>query len=158
MSNHACIIILGAGHALQFESKAAEAGIYPGMLVEQSADGSFLKNNANGTPTLNLIAIENSINGKDKDTVYANGETVYARAVAPGMIVQGKLAASAAAIAYGDILTGDGDGGLKKAVAASQLGTPTFVVTPASHPLYKAVEAVDNSGGATAVFIKVQAL
>lgn len=158
MSSQASIILLGAGRALQFESKAAEAGIYPGMIVERSADGSFLKCNANGTAALALIAIENSINGKDKDTVYANGETVYARALVPGMEVQVKVAASAAAIVYGDLLTPDGDGGVKKATAFSQSGTTPFAVTAASVPMFKAIEAIDNSGGGTAVFIKAQAI
>jgi len=158
MSNHNSIITKGAGHALQFESKAAEAGIYPGMLVERSADGSFLKCNSNGTSALNLVAIENSINGKDKDTVYANGETVYARALTPGMEVQVKLAASAAAVVYGDLLTCDGDGGVKKAVAFAQAGGDGAVTLP-SVPLYKAIEAVDNSANAaSAVFILAQAL
>lgn len=159
MSTHNSIIIKGAGRAIQFEAKAAEAGIYPGHLVEASSDTTFLRCNANGVDAEPLIVIENSINGKDKDTVYANGETVYARSLVPGMEVQAKLAPSAAAVVYGDLLTPDGDGGVKKAVAFSQLGTPTFVVTPASVPMFKAIEAVDNSANAaTSVFIKVRKL
>lgn len=152
------IILLGAGRALQFEGKAAEAGIYPGMIVERTSATTFSKCNANGTVALPLIAIENNINGKTKDDVYANGETVYARALVSGMEVQGKLAASADAIVFGDLLTPDGDGGLKKSVAASQSGTTPFAVVNASVSMFKALEAVDNSGGATAVFIKVQKL
>ena len=75
MSDHASIIILGAGRALQFESKAAETGIYPGMLVEQTTATTYSKCNANGVAAEPLVAIENSINGKTKDDVYANGET-----------------------------------------------------------------------------------
>jgi hypothetical protein len=157
MSAHNSIIILGAGRALQFEAKANEAGIYPGHLVERSSDTTFLRCNANGTAAAPLIAIENSINGKDKDTVYANGETVYARALVPGMEVQVKVAPSASAIVYGDLLTPDGDGGVKKAVAASQLGSGVYTYTPASVSMFRAIEAVDNSANAaTSVFIKAQ--
>jgi len=146
MSAHNSIIILGAGRALQFESKAAEAGIYPGMIVEQSADGSFLKSNVTGAGVDGplLIAIENSINGKTKDDVYANGETVYARGLVTGMEVQVKLAAAATAVVYNDMLEINGDGGVTKRT----VGVAKF----------RALEAVDNSAGGSAVFIKARAI
>ncbi len=154
MSLHESIIILGAGKALQFEAKAAEAGIYPGHIVEESAAGSFLRCNSAGTDALTLVAIENSINGKTKDDVYANGETVYARALVPGMIIQAKVAAAADAIVYGDKLELDGDGGVRKQTAIDQ-GPP---VVEAGVVKFIAKEAVDNSAGGAAVFIMAQAI
>lgn len=146
MSNHNSIIVLGAGKALQFESKAAEAGIFPGHFVEQSADNSFLRSNVTGAGVDGplMIAIENSINGKDKDTVYANGETVYARALVTGMIVQAKLPANAANIIYGDMLEINGDGMLIK----RNLGVAKL----------KAVEAINNSANGSSVFILAQVI
>lgn len=146
MSVQASIILLGAGRALQFESKAAEAGIYPGLFVEQSADGSFLKSNNTGAGVDGplMIAIENSINGKTKDDVYANAETVYARALVTGMIVQAKLPANAAAITYGNMLEINGDGHV--------------IIRGTGVAKLKAVEAVDNSANGSAVFIKAQVI
>jgi hypothetical protein len=158
MSDHNSIIVLGAGKALQFEAKAGEAGISPGHIVEEASNGTFLRCNANGSDAIPLIAIENSINGKTKNDAYSNGETVYARALVPGMIVQAKLAANAAAIVKGDFLTYDGDGGLKKAVAFSQAGTTPFAVTPASVNRFQALETINNSANGSAVFILAQAI
>ncbi len=141
MSNHNSIITKGAGRAIQFESKAAEAGIYPGHVVEQSADGSFLRSNVTGAGVDGplLVAIENSINGKTKDDVYANGETVYARAMTSGMEFQAKLPAAATAVVYNDMLEVNGDGFLVKR---------TTGIAKA-----RAIEAVDNSAGGSAVFL-----
>ena len=146
MSNHNSIIVLGAGRALQFESKAAETNIYPGLFVEQSADGSFLRNNNAGAGVDGplIIAIENSINGKTKDDVYANGETVYARALTTGMIVQCKLPANATNTPYGTPLEINGDGHV--------------IIRGTGIAKLKAVESVNNSANASVVFILAQVI
>jgi hypothetical protein len=146
MSAHNSIIILGAGRALQFESKAGETNIFPGLFVEQSAANTFLRSNVTGAGVDGplIIAIENSINGKDKDTVYANGETVYARALVTGMEVQCKLPASASAIVFNDMLEINGDGHvIKRNIGVAKL---------------RALEAVDNSAGASPVFIMARVI
>ncbi len=91
-----------------------------------------------------IVAIENEYLGGTKDTVYANGDTVYGRALIPGSEFQGRLAAAAAAIVVNDSLTRDGDGMLKKAAAADEI-------------VAIALEAVDNSAGGTQVFIHARA-
>ena len=146
MSAHNSIIILGAGRALQFESKAAETNIYPGLFVEQSATGSFLRSNVTGAGVDGplIIAIENGINGKDKDTAYANGETVYARGLVTGMEVQAKLPANAAAVAFNDMLEINGDGHvIKRGTGVAKL---------------VALEAINNSANGSPVFIMARVI
>lgn len=150
MSNHACIILKAAGLMVQHEFKAAETLIYPGHLIEASAAGSsgidacLRDNRASTVGAPVIVAIENDYLGGTKDTVYANGDIVYGRALTPGSEVQVRLAAAAAAVVFNDSLTRQGDGRVKKAAAADEI-------------IGVALEAVDNSGGATDVFIRMRA-
>ena len=131
--------------------KEALAGgvIQPGDLIFLNSAGKYLRHATAGGKCGPVFAVEQEMFGKGIGTNYANLEQVEAEAVQSGAEVQVNIAAAAAAIVVGDLLSSAGDGTLKKAVAFSQLGTPTFVVTAADNPIARAMEALDNSGGAT---------
>jgi len=62
----------------QEEAKAAEAGIYPGMLCELDSDGYLIKHDDEGGALGDevLIAMEDALRGRNVSTVYASGDIV----------------------------------------------------------------------------------
>lgn len=139
------IILTNSGLLPQFEGKAGEAGILPGHIVEESAVGTVVKSNVNGGKTVPFIAIENRIAGKTIADAYANGETVYYRALIPGTRCLGRVADGADAISFNSFLNLDGDGQVE-------------VVDNAEEAMFRARQAVDNSGGSDVVTIEMVAL
>lgn len=74
-----------------------------------------------------------------------------------GDVVYSWLPASAAAVVDGDPLESNGDGTLRKdtAQAVNEGGSATYTIY-SEHIVGYAAEAVDNSGGGTAVRIRVR--
>ena len=60
----------GKGDYRQEEIIAGEAGIYPGMLVELNSSGYVIKHDDEGGRGEAMIAQEDVLQGKTKDTVY----------------------------------------------------------------------------------------
>lgn len=144
MSQTAQVIILlsgASGAPIVSERLAGVAGITPGMLVKESAGNVVLNTTADALAP-KLIALTNKATGGTIDTVYANGEAVQYGAFHSGQEINGIVAAGAAAIADGAPVTSAGDG--------------TFKVGTAANAIAYAMEAVDNSGGGTAVRIKLR--
>lgn len=120
----------------------ATAAITPGYLVERNATGvaphSTAGENANAS-----FAVEMEMTGGTIDTDYAIGDQVVFKTYAAGSGVYAVVAAGATAITKGAFLSSAGDGTLE---------------VPGNHDIVvaQALEAVDNSGGAEEVRIKVE--
>jgi hypothetical protein len=100
-----------------------------------------------------MFAFENELAGKTITDQYAIGDQVLCMVCAPGAEVLMVLAASAAAIVIGDYLESAGDGTVRLGVADAATDTAQRRAI-----VGMALEAVDNSGGGTEVFIKVEVL
>ena len=151
MSNQVISLNAGAaGQPLLTERLAAAAGILPGHLVEE-ASGTV---QVHGTAAVNaqrLFAQTNLAIAGDIDTAYASGETVSYGAYHAGQEVNALVAASATAITDGAALESAGDGTVRiQTTAAATADTARDSVVG------YAMEAVDNSGGATVVRIKIR--
>ncbi len=164
----------------------ANAAITPGYLVEQMTTGKYRKHaTAGGVHPGRLFAAEQEWTGKSIDTAYASDEQLPILNCKPGDQVYALVAASAAAIAIGDLLESAGDGTLRKAVAyltdnsggsanttLQDIGSSHVEAEVANdladlaaainrlHPgaVARAIEAKDNSGGGTEARIRVEIL
>lgn len=130
---------------------AAGSAIKPGHLLEELAAGTVQEHSTAAGNTQRLVALTNLSNGGTIDDAYAVGETVRYGAFASGQEAFLRVAAGAAAIANKAYLQSAGDGTvitLAASAATSQAQRESVVGV--------ALEAVDNSGGGTEVFIKVR--
>jgi hypothetical protein len=135
-----------SGETKRLEGPAG-AAINPGYIIETRSDGKFYACQNADYKVSPVFACENEIFGRGITIAYAAGDNVLASSKEPGDRVNAKLAAAAAAIVVGDMLTSAGNGTLKKA-AATAAGAASAVAV--------AEEAVNNSAGATEVFIEVR--
>lgn len=127
-----------------YEEAVASGVCKGGHLLILDSDGKVKKCNvANGGLEL-LIAVEDSLQGKLVTDEYAIGDVVRHYVAKRGNIFQVRLPAAADAIVIGDKLNSNGDGTFKKVASGD--------------PMAVALEAVDNSGGGSEVFIKVRIL
>lgn len=130
------------------EARASEV-ILPGHVVEYVSSGKFRKNDRAGdVRVLPMIALQKEYEGQG---LFAGTHGTYSYAiddqVVAGIFLSGsevvlRVPASASAIVIGDILTTTSDGCVIKAANAANI------------PIAVALEALDNSGGATEVYIK----
>ena len=141
-TNPKTIDLFGVG--IQNEARATDAVITPGMLVTRTATGVRPHNVAGGAATPSF-AVENDLIGGDIADNYAIGANVIFRTFASGSAVYALAHAGGAAIAVNALLKSGGDGTLELA------GDDEVVVA-------RALEAVDNSGGGSAVRIKVEVI
>lgn len=130
------------GTGVQNEAACTDAAITPGMLVRRTATGVRPHNVAGGA-TEGAFAVENDLVGGDISDSYAIGANVIYRTFAAGSAVYALAHAGGAAITQNALLKSAGDGTLELA------GDDEVAVA-------QALEAVDNSGGGTAVRIKVE--
>ena len=142
------IILRVKGGCPLFDEYKAEEAINPGHLVEiitASANrGQVQKNGTAGARIPRKFAIENDYVGEDITDAYSTGDRVKVVTFQPGEHVYVKLAASAAAIVEGDILTPHSDGTMAKHSTA------------AHEKMAIALEDVDNSSGTSEVFLAAE--
>ena len=135
------------------KERIATTAVNPGHLVAiTSTDGIRTHATAAGNAA-RAFAVENEIFGDGIDTAYAIGDRVLYEILPPGSEVQAKLAAAAAAVTRGDFLESAGNGTLRVLTvnaATSQAQRASVVAV--------ALETINNSGGGTEVFIKVELL
>ncbi len=95
----------------QEEYVAAEAGIYPGMLVELDTDGNVIKHDVSGGAVGDetLVAMEDQIQGKTVDDVYADEAIVTVMIPAKGTEVN-LLLKDGAVVTPGVKVMSNGDG------------------------------------------------
>lgn len=133
----------------------ANAAITPGDLVEVMSTGKLRRHATGSGPAAKAFAIYNYHVGKDLTQDYAANEWLQYDEVSSGSEVNCNVAISAPAIVIGDKLESAGDGTVRKHVALSGAfsGDPSAVAL-----IGTAMEAVDNSAGATKVRIRMRVL
>tara|TARA_R110000822_G_scaffold145749_2_gene284641 strand:- start:289 stop:777 length:489 start_codon:yes stop_codon:yes gene_type:complete len=136
---------------------AAGSAIIPGMLLEEVL-GKVQEHSTAGGNAQTLFALSDLTVGGSIDTAYAVGTTVRYGAAHSGQEVFALVAASATAIADGAPLQSAGNGTLAVWVgqAVNEGGAATLAIETNNIVAY-AMEAIDNSGGATSVRIKARA-
>jgi hypothetical protein len=141
-----------AGNPIVDEAKAAAgSAIMAGHLVEETTAGEVQGHSTAADGAQKLIALPNTANGNSTDVAYAVGETVRYGCFHSGQKAYMKLAAAATAVTIGAALESAGDGTVR--VLTTDAATDD---TQRNSVVAYAVEAVDNSGGATEAFIKVR--
>jgi hypothetical protein len=120
------------GPIIQSEAPAGESGIYPGMLIKLNSAGAVIKHaNAGGVlGDENMIAIEDQLQGKTVDDVYAyvaaNPAIVTYIIFPPGSEGNVLLDDGAAVVIGGKIIsTGDGTVKATTGTPAKTLGVAT---------------------------------
>lgn len=119
--------------------------ITPGHLLTLTTAGKLTVHATQGGYVAPLFAVENDLVGKTIDDNYADGDYIQAEYLRTGDEVLVIVAAGEEAIVIGDILTSKGDGTIEK-IGSGDVG------------ILQALEAVDNSGGSSAVRLKAVVL
>lgn len=146
----------------------ASAAITPGYLCELFNSSGVLKVRKHATAggrARRLIALENSLVGKDLTQAYAASENVILEEMSGGVEVNMLVAASATAITIGDLLESAGDGTVRKrttnpaTITDSTGGTPsaTFAAIAAGGSYAQAdLTAIKNALSEVAVLFNAQ--
>lgn len=113
---------------------------YPGQHIVFGGDAEYTLGGAASAGVLRIVT-ENDLIGKTIEDQYAEADNVVAHIPAKGDRVLLRIPAAAAAIAKGDLI--------KRAASGNFVGGGV-----AADAVAEAAEAVDNSAGVTAVFIK----
>jgi hypothetical protein len=108
-----------------FLEKTANAAIYPGMLVEIMSTGKVRAHATAGGTAAKLFALENYLEGKDINDVYAAADQVQVWNPTPGDEVYALLA-DEQNVAIGDFLVSNGDGRLALASTVSSAGPTEY--------------------------------
>lgn len=151
--------ILAGGHEEQVLVEGKAGGtITPGDLVKWSAAGTLLRHATAGGNAQPMFALDFLEGNKGIDDDYATNSRLQAVIARRGTLIHNaRVAAGAAAIAFGDALQSAGDGTVEKHTpqAVDEGGSATFTSYVNAIVGY-ALEAVDNSGGGAAVRIKLE--
>lgn len=139
--------VLVKGDPMVKEAVASEA-ITPGHLVEFGGTNDLQKHATAGGNARAAFMREQDFIGQDIDQACAAGDRIPYLIGRQGDEVRGLVAAGTAAISKGGPLESAGDGTLQPHGTAAT-GDPDNVVA-------YAMEAVDNSGGSSAVRIKAE--
>lgn len=143
------ILLVGKEYSIMKELIAAGT-ITPGHLVAINSAGKWAVHGTAKGRAMKAFAAEADLIGKGIDDNYVANDNVYVWIVPAGAEINALVAASATAITVGALLESAGDGTLRVLTADNTTG-PVF----GGYPIAQALEAVDNSGGATPARIKV---
>ncbi len=118
----------------QHEELRASAAIKCGYLCEQHTDTAVddlvrPHSNDNGSAEI-MVAQEDALQGRSRDTDYASGELVQLRILNRGDLFLAKLKANEN-VTKGDKLVSNGDGTLKKASSTDTTTNTPFVIATA---------------------------
>ena len=137
------ITLLGDGVR---KEAAASGAIFPGSLVMKSSATQFTVHATAGGSAQTMFAVEDDLQGKNIDTVYATTNRMLACIFRPGDEVLALLA-EGETIAIGDFLESSGDGYLRKHDATNlyeSAGAPTNAAVLYTNGLVGvALEALD---------------
>jgi len=142
-SNDTPKTILLKGNPIRKEG-AAGGAITPGHLLKRTSTGTFVVHDSADAAVAKAFALEADLIGNGIDDAYAADDQVQVAYCRPGDEIYALLPAAAGAVVVGNFLQSNGNGCLKMLAG----GTPIAV----------ALEAVDNSGGATPARIKVEVI
>jgi hypothetical protein len=136
------------------KERLAGAAITPGHVLKLQSGNTVVPHNGAAETTSTWVAIENEIFGKDLNTAYATNDNVLIEVLVPGCEFYALIGAGAPAIVIGDILEiGTVAGTLRKVVASGS--TPH---TSRMSARFRALQAVNNSGGSSSVRCLVEVI
>lgn len=139
------VVVIGNNYALYKEAPVAET-ITPGHLCDLDSSGKLIKHaTAAGKVAPLRVAVENDFFGKGIDDAWAVDDQGLWQELDTGCEFMALVAAAAPAIGKGDMVESAGNGTVRK-------------TTTLANAIGKAKEAVDNSGGAAAVRLRVVVL
>jgi hypothetical protein len=136
------ILLIDTGRYNKKE-RQAHAALSPGHFLEVLSTGKVQKRATANIAYQPMVALENDQEGKTLTDAYAANDVVNYIVAARGTVLQARLPAAAGAIVIGDALMLSNDGTVIKR-------------TSTNHAIAYALEAVDNSGGGSEVFIQVE--
>ena len=143
-----------------YDERRAAGAMKPGHVVQVNSAGAVVVHATLGIPGERLVVKEDALQGKTVADAYASGDLVPLIQGLPNDVLQLRVAAAAPAIVIGDKLTLAADGTVKKRTVTGDTytdagaGASTFAQEQAVFAI--ADEAVDNSAGASEVFIKAR--
>lgn len=138
------------GHGCRKEGIASEA-ITPGHLVEFGGSNDLQKHSTAAGNARKAFAVENDLIGDGIDDAYAVDDQVQYNVFQTGDEVYALVAAAATAITKGAALESAGDGTVRIQTASAATAD-----TERDSVVAYALEAVDNSGGGSAVRIRIE--
>lgn len=138
-------VVMGPGE-YQRDEYPASAAVEPGELVEQSGGEVAPHATADGAAE-SAFALEDRDMGRTIDDTYAAGENVHVGYPANGTLIPNAWLAAAENVTAGTRLVSAGNGAL---AAYDDVNSPEAQVVAVAE------EAVDNSGGGSAVRIEVR--
>lgn len=141
--------ILLKGDGLYKEALAGGA-ITPGHLIDRNSSNQFVVHATAAGNAYPMFALEDEAQGKDITDAYASGEIVNAVIPQKGAEIYAIVAAAAPAIAIGDELESAGNGTVRK------VATTAVAQSNLRRVIGRALEAVDNSAGGSAVRLKIE--
>lgn len=151
-------IVLKATGAEQYDGKLADATITPGDLVKRTATGVIRHATAGGN-AMPMFAVNSADQNRGIDSDYAAGEDVPVVVAPRGSQIYALVAAAAAAIAVGDFVESAGNGTVRKHTPqAVDEGGSAELNVQAAPIIGIALEAVDNSGGASKARLRIEIL
>jgi len=137
-------ILLKGRQGQRYEEARAAAALKPGHLITKNSSGQVLKHATANGGTQVWVALEDELAAGNIDTAYASNDVVPYHIPLPGDMLYCRCAAAATAIPMNGPLTSDGAGGVRNGT----VGTHVIIGY--------AVEAVDNSAGASEAMVKVE--
>ena len=147
-------VIFRGGEYTEVEAAVASGQtVKPGHLLTRLSGGTFRTHNVAGGNAAPLFARERSMLGAGTDESIGEGEQVFGLHARRGCSLYARVAAAASAIVRGDYLESAGDGTLRK--LATEAATAD---TERASVVARALEDVDNSGGASEAWILVEVL
>lgn len=141
--------ILLKGDGLYKEALAGGA-ITPGHLIDRNSSNRFVVHATAAGNAYPMFALEDEAQGKDITDAYASGEIVNAVIPQKGAEIYAIVAAAAPAIVIGDELESAGNGTVRK------VATTAVTQSNLRRVIGRALEAVDNSAGGSAVRLKIE--
>jgi hypothetical protein len=150
-------IILGGDEDPTIDEAVADATITPGDLIKRTSTGVIRHATAAGN-AMQIFAINSASQNRGIDSDYVAAEIVPFVIAESGTVINARVAAAATAIAVGDFLESAGNGTLRKHVAQSvnEAGSASIYTIQVAAIVGIALEAIDNSGGGTAVRIRAE--
>ncbi len=121
------IQIKNFGGVVYEERDAGAAGIYPGMLCKVDSDSDVVQHNTEGGKAECLVAIEDSLQGKTVDDVYAINTPVRLVRFRPGEEFFGRQHGHTS-ITVGEQVVSKGDGTFRSASDSGSYGDTAIAV------------------------------
>ena len=139
-----CNVIVQTGKGVLDNALGAAAALSPGHLIERTSSSTYQKHSTAAGNAIPCVALDQRELNKGTTDAYAQNDKVKAYFPERGSQVYLRVAAGCASIAQGAFVESAGDGTVRTLSGSN----PETIVAQAN-------EAVDNSGGASEVFILV---